>query len=78
MSNYQHLKEDVQLNKSKRGGSLKSSQGRSTLELEGSYSPPGGATAYQLLRRSINRQVANRVAKNDTNLAVSPTCRCFH
>ncbi|GFV81106.1 hypothetical protein TNCV_2270901 [Trichonephila clavipes] len=36
-------------------------------------SPPGGATAYQLLRRSINRQVANRVTKNDANLALLPT-----
>ncbi|GFW22340.1 hypothetical protein TNCV_1430941 [Trichonephila clavipes] len=38
-------------------------------------SPPGGATAYQLLHRSINRQVGNRVAKNDANLALSPTFR---
>ncbi|GFV53204.1 uncharacterized protein TNCV_1065631 [Trichonephila clavipes] len=37
--------------------------------------PPGGATAYQLLHRSINRQVSNRVAKNDAHLALSPTFR---
>ncbi|GFV56485.1 hypothetical protein TNCV_2276231 [Trichonephila clavipes] len=37
-------------------------------------SPPGGATEYQLLQRSLNCQVANRVAKND-NLALSPTFR---
>ncbi|GFX06750.1 hypothetical protein TNCV_3113381 [Trichonephila clavipes] len=36
-------------------------------------SPPGGATGYQLLHRSIHRQVANMVAKNDANLAPSPT-----
>ncbi|PRD31110.1 UNVERIFIED_CONTAM: hypothetical protein NCL1_24381 [Trichonephila clavipes] len=36
---------------------------------------PGGATAYQLRHRSINRQVANMVAKNDANLALSLT---FH
>ncbi|GFV63568.1 hypothetical protein TNCV_4389331 [Trichonephila clavipes] len=35
-------------------------------------SPPGVTKAYQLLLRSINRQVANGVAKNDTNLALSP------
>ncbi|GFY17293.1 hypothetical protein TNCV_1090671 [Trichonephila clavipes] len=38
-------------------------------------SPPEGTTAYQLLPRSINRQVAYRVAKNDVNLALSPTFR---
>ncbi|GFT48293.1 hypothetical protein TNCV_4708591 [Trichonephila clavipes] len=38
-------------------------------------SPPGDATAYQLLHRSINRQVASVVAKNDANLALSPTFR---
>ncbi|GFV97533.1 hypothetical protein TNCV_2040411 [Trichonephila clavipes] len=36
-------------------------------------SPPGGATAYQLLHHSINRQVADMVTKNDANLALSPT-----
>ncbi|GFV15465.1 hypothetical protein TNCV_4834911 [Trichonephila clavipes] len=36
-------------------------------------SPPGGATSHQLLHRSVNRQVANRVAKNDANLTLSPT-----
>ncbi|GFW73613.1 hypothetical protein TNCV_1540681 [Trichonephila clavipes] len=35
---------------------------------------PGGATVYQLLLRSINRQVTNRVVKN-ANLALSPTFR---
>ncbi|GFY33999.1 hypothetical protein TNCV_4597071 [Trichonephila clavipes] len=39
------------------------------------YSSPGGATAYQLLHRSIHRQAANRVAKNVVNLALSPTFR---
>ncbi|GFX85575.1 hypothetical protein TNCV_3717461 [Trichonephila clavipes] len=34
---------------------------------------PGGAIAYELLHRSINRQIANRVTKNDANLALSPT-----
>ncbi|GFV03799.1 hypothetical protein TNCV_1877471 [Trichonephila clavipes] len=34
---------------------------------------PGDAIAYQLLHRSINQQVANVVAKNDANLALSPT-----
>ncbi|GFT57154.1 hypothetical protein TNCV_1691751 [Trichonephila clavipes] len=38
-------------------------------------SPPGGAIAYQLLHRSINRQVANVVAKKDANLALSSTFR---
>ncbi|GFV70538.1 adenylate kinase 8 [Trichonephila clavipes] len=38
-------------------------------------SPPSGATAYYLLHCSINRQVANMVAKNDVNLALLPT---FH
>ncbi|GFT75005.1 hypothetical protein TNCV_1638811 [Trichonephila clavipes] len=38
-------------------------------------SPPGGAAAYQLLHRSINRQIANVVAKNYGNLALSPTFR---
>ncbi|GFX92504.1 hypothetical protein TNCV_1707801 [Trichonephila clavipes] len=38
-------------------------------------SPPGGATAYQLLHNSISLQVANMIAKNDVNLALSPT---FH
>ncbi|GFS63180.1 hypothetical protein TNCV_1496261 [Trichonephila clavipes] len=38
-------------------------------------SPSGGAKTYQLLQRSINRQVSNRVAKNDTNFALSPTFR---
>ncbi|PRD32870.1 UNVERIFIED_CONTAM: hypothetical protein NCL1_19176 [Trichonephila clavipes] len=37
--------------------------------------PPGRTTAFQLLNRSINRQVANMVAKNDANSALSPT---FH
>ncbi|GFX16298.1 hypothetical protein TNCV_4705511 [Trichonephila clavipes] len=36
-------------------------------------SPPGGTTAYQRLHHSINRQVANMFAKNDANLALSPT-----
>ncbi|GFS59219.1 uncharacterized protein TNCV_70661 [Trichonephila clavipes] len=35
--------------------------------------PPGGATAYQLLHHSNNRQVANMVAKNDANWTLSPT-----
>ncbi|GFX84374.1 hypothetical protein TNCV_4134841 [Trichonephila clavipes] len=38
-------------------------------------SPPGGTTAYQLLHCSINHQVANRVTKNDANLALSPQFR---
>ncbi|GFV97181.1 retrotransposable element Tf2 protein type 3 [Trichonephila clavipes] len=38
-------------------------------------SSPGGATAYQLLHHSINRQVANKVAENDANMARSPTFR---
>ncbi|GFU77014.1 uncharacterized protein TNCV_4521701 [Trichonephila clavipes] len=37
--------------------------------------PPGGTTVYQLLHRSINRQVAYRVAENNANLALSPTSR---
>ncbi|GFV85829.1 hypothetical protein TNCV_2004491 [Trichonephila clavipes] len=41
----------------------------------GVISPPGDATAYQLLHRSINRQVANVVSENDANLALSPTFR---
>ncbi|GFY06193.1 hypothetical protein TNCV_3108721 [Trichonephila clavipes] len=39
-----------------------------------SNSPPGGTTAYQLLNRSINRQVAKKISKNDA-LALSPTFR---
>ncbi|GFX31060.1 hypothetical protein TNCV_2025631 [Trichonephila clavipes] len=39
------------------------------------FFPPDGATEYQLLPRSINRQVDNRVAKNYANLALSPTFR---
>ncbi|GFX30823.1 transposable element Tc1 transposase [Trichonephila clavipes] len=35
--------------------------------------PPGGATAYKLLHRSINHQVANKVAKNYANIS-----QCFH
>ncbi|GFY02808.1 uncharacterized protein TNCV_3506881 [Trichonephila clavipes] len=35
----------------------------------------GEATAYQLLHRSINRQVVNVGAKNDANLALSATFR---
>ncbi|GFU51920.1 hypothetical protein TNCV_3734251 [Trichonephila clavipes] len=38
-------------------------------------SPPSGTTTYQLLHRSINHQVADRVAKNDANLTLSPTFR---
>ncbi|GFX20596.1 hypothetical protein TNCV_4269281 [Trichonephila clavipes] len=38
-------------------------------------SPLGGATAYQLMHRSINRQVANMVAKNGAYLALSRTFR---
>ncbi|GFW04889.1 uncharacterized protein TNCV_4881241 [Trichonephila clavipes] len=38
-------------------------------------SPPGGTIAYRLQRRSINCQVANRVTKNDADLALSPTFR---
>ncbi|GFV99554.1 hypothetical protein TNCV_5079181 [Trichonephila clavipes] len=37
------------------------------------YSPPGGSTAYQLLHRSINHQVA----KNDANLSLSPSFAMF-
>ncbi|GFV57109.1 hypothetical protein TNCV_3530581 [Trichonephila clavipes] len=40
-----------------------------------SLSPPGGSTVYELLNRSINHPVANRVTKNDANLALSPTFR---
>ncbi|GFS90795.1 hypothetical protein TNCV_1003841 [Trichonephila clavipes] len=39
-------------------------------------SPLGGATEYQPLHHSINRQVANMVTKNDANLALTPTFRC--
>ncbi|GFT98822.1 hypothetical protein TNCV_3792471 [Trichonephila clavipes] len=35
--------------------------------------PPSGATAYQLLHRSINRQDANMVNENDVILSLSPT-----
>ncbi|GFU41224.1 hypothetical protein TNCV_1848161 [Trichonephila clavipes] len=38
-------------------------------------SPPDGATAYQLMHRSINRQVASMVVKNDVYLALTPTFR---
>ncbi|GFW50542.1 hypothetical protein TNCV_2888451 [Trichonephila clavipes] len=38
-------------------------------------SPTGDDTAYHLLHRLINRQVAKRAAKNDVNLALSPTFR---
>ncbi|GFW69924.1 hypothetical protein TNCV_1403771 [Trichonephila clavipes] len=38
-------------------------------------SPPGDSTAYQFLHRLINSQVANRVAKNDASLALSPIFR---
>ncbi|GFT61529.1 hypothetical protein TNCV_33911 [Trichonephila clavipes] len=38
-------------------------------------SPLGGATAYRLLHRSINRHVANRVTKKGANLALSLTFR---
>ncbi|GFU19175.1 transposable element Tcb1 transposase [Trichonephila clavipes] len=41
-------------------------------------SPPGGAIAYQLQHHTINRQVANKVATSDVNLALSPTFRCFY
>ncbi|GFT54399.1 hypothetical protein TNCV_2727331 [Trichonephila clavipes] len=47
----------------------------SALEIAMELSPPGGNAAYKLLPRSINRQVTNRVAKNDANLALSPTFR---
>ncbi|GFT22475.1 hypothetical protein TNCV_3274391 [Trichonephila clavipes] len=40
-------------------------------------SPPGGTTAYQLQHRSVNRQVANVIAKIDANLALLPTFRYF-
>ncbi|GFW71083.1 hypothetical protein TNCV_91261 [Trichonephila clavipes] len=40
-----------------------------------SCSSPGGATARQLLHRSINRHVSNMVSKIDANLALSPTFR---
>ncbi|GFX03095.1 hypothetical protein TNCV_4288781 [Trichonephila clavipes] len=36
---------------------------------------PGGVIAYQFLHRSINHQVANRVARIDANLALSPSFR---
>ncbi|GFU01871.1 uncharacterized protein TNCV_1523691 [Trichonephila clavipes] len=36
-------------------------------------SAPGGSTAKQFLRRSINRQVANRITENNANLALSST-----
>ncbi|GFV87907.1 hypothetical protein TNCV_781881 [Trichonephila clavipes] len=38
-------------------------------------SPPWGSTAYELLHRSINRQVTYMVTKNDINFALSPTFR---
>ncbi|GFW89777.1 hypothetical protein TNCV_2424351 [Trichonephila clavipes] len=39
-------------------------------------SPPGGATVYQLLHHSINRQVAFMVAKNDASVVLSARFRC--
>ncbi|GFV38214.1 hypothetical protein TNCV_4792001 [Trichonephila clavipes] len=47
----------------------------SSMDFPSSQLPPGGATAHKFLHRSINRQVANRVAENDANLALSPTFR---
>ncbi|GFY26376.1 hypothetical protein TNCV_25731 [Trichonephila clavipes] len=38
-------------------------------------SPPSDATAYQLLYHLINRQAASMVAKNNANLALSPSFR---
>ncbi|PRD35519.1 UNVERIFIED_CONTAM: hypothetical protein NCL1_11378 [Trichonephila clavipes] len=35
-------------------------------------SPTNGATAYQILHRSTNRQDANNVARKDPYLALSP------
>ncbi|GFX44062.1 uncharacterized protein TNCV_4118581 [Trichonephila clavipes] len=54
---------------------IRASRGSHMPEVIFKISPAGGATEYQLLRRSINRQVANVDAKNDANLAVSPTFR---
>ncbi|GFY23693.1 hypothetical protein TNCV_2789261 [Trichonephila clavipes] len=45
------------------------------LDSTSNYCPPSDTKAYQLLHCSINRQAANRVAKNDANLALSPTFR---
>ncbi|GFX00434.1 uncharacterized protein TNCV_2090841 [Trichonephila clavipes] len=39
------------------------------------HSPPGDATLYQLLLRSIFCQVASRITKIDANLALPPTFR---
>ncbi|GFW11934.1 hypothetical protein TNCV_4530001 [Trichonephila clavipes] len=41
-------------------------------------SPPGGETAYPLLHRSVNRQVANMVTKNDTNGSMTNISLHFH
>ncbi|GFW87566.1 hypothetical protein TNCV_4485311 [Trichonephila clavipes] len=38
-------------------------------------SSPGGAITFQLLRRSLNRHVANVVAKKDAKKALSPPFR---
>ncbi|PRD37909.1 UNVERIFIED_CONTAM: hypothetical protein NCL1_04718 [Trichonephila clavipes] len=46
-----------------------------TMKIGMHISPSGGAEEYQLLHRSINRQVANMVAENDTNLVQSLTFR---
>ncbi|GFW97825.1 transposable element Tc3 transposase [Trichonephila clavipes] len=47
---------------------IQASRGSHMPEIIFKIYPPGGATAYQLLYRSINHQVANRVAKNDANI----------
>ncbi|GFV69208.1 DUF4817 domain-containing protein [Trichonephila clavipes] len=54
---------------------IRASRGSPMPEIIFKNSPPGGTTAYQLLHRLINRQVAIMVAKNDTDLALLPTFR---
>ncbi|GFX33085.1 hypothetical protein TNCV_5042531 [Trichonephila clavipes] len=47
----------------------------STLRVFRPSSPPGSATAYQLLHRSINRHVANMVLTKEAKLTLSSTFR---
>ncbi|GFX97741.1 hypothetical protein TNCV_3066281 [Trichonephila clavipes] len=54
---------------------IRASRGSPMPEIICKISPPGGATAYPLLYRSINRQVTSMVAKNDANLVLSTTFR---
>ncbi|GFV79091.1 hypothetical protein TNCV_2612771 [Trichonephila clavipes] len=54
---------------------IRASRGSPLPEIIFKISPPSGSTAYQLLHRSINHQVASMIAKNDVNLALAPTFR---